>query len=106
MSGPTARSLQHLRKQGYLVGVVEKWIHVVKQRKDLFGFIDILGVHKEREGDVIGVQATSASNVSKRVAKIVNHENIGPVRKGGIRIVVHGWAKRKGRWQVREVDVS
>lgn len=106
MSGPTERSLKHLRRQGYIADVVEKWIPFVRKRKDLFGFIDILGVHKEREGDVIGVQATSATNVAARVEKIVNHENIGPVRKGGIKIVVHGWAKRKGRWQLREVDLS
>lgn len=102
-AGPTQRSLEHLRKAGYLAEVVEKWIPMVKRRKDLFGFIDILAI---REGEVVGVQATSGSNVAARVDKIINHENVGAVRKGGIRILVHGWAKRKGRWQLREVDVS
>jgi hypothetical protein len=104
-AGPTQRSLAHLRGQGYVAEVVEKWIPMVKRRKDLFGFIDILAVHPEREG-VIGVQATSGSHVSARIDKIVNHDNVGAVRKGGIRILVHGWAKRKGRWKLREVDLS
>lgn len=106
VSTPTSRSLEEMRKRGYIADVTERWIPRARKRRDLFGFIDILCVHPEREGDVVGVQATSASNVSKRVDKIINHENVGAVRKGGIRILVHGWTKRKGRWTLREVDVS
>ena len=106
MSSPTQRTLAEMRKRGYIAEVVEKWIPQVKRRRDLFGFIDILCVHPEREGDVVGVQATSGSHVAERITKINEHENVGAVRKGGIRILVHGWAKRKGRWQLREVDVS
>jgi carbonic anhydrase len=101
---PTARSLDHLRKAGYLAGVVEKWIPAVKRRQDLFGFIDILAV---RDGEVLGVQATSGDNVASRVNKIAEHDNVGAVRKAGIRIVVHGWRKNAaGRWTLREVDCS
>lgn len=104
MSSPTQRSLKHLRKAGYLAGVVEKWIPQVRQRKDLFGFIDILAL---REGEIVGVQATTGSNVASRVEKIANHENVGAVRKAGIRILVHGWRKNsKRRWVLREVDCS
>ena len=95
-----------MRDRGYLAEVVEKWIPMARKRKDLFGFIDVLCVHSVREGDVVGVQATSGSNVAARITKINDHENVGTVRKGGIRILVHGWSKRKGRWQLREVDVS
>lgn len=106
MSSPTQRTLEEMRGRGYLVDVTERWIPMARKRKDLFGFIDVLCVHPDRAGDVVGVQATSASNVAARIDKIVNHENVGAVRKGGIRILVHGWAKRKGRWTLREVDVS
>jgi hypothetical protein len=106
MSTPTSRTLKEMRNRGYIADVVERWIPQTKKRKDLFGFIDVLCVHPEREGDVVAVQATSGSNVSKRLAKIVNHENMGAVRKGGIRILIHGWTKRRGRWRLREVDVS
>lgn len=104
MSSPTQRSLKHLRKLGYLAEVVEKTVPRVFIRKDLYGFIDILAI---REGEILGVQATSGSNVSSRVDKIANHDNIGAVRKAGIRIHVHGWRKNsKRRWVLREVDCS
>lgn len=106
MSSPTQRSLAHLREQGYLAEVVERWIPGANIRRDFAGFVDILAIHGERACDVVGVQACAACDVSKRVEKIINHENVGAVRKGGIRILVHGWAKRKGRWQLREVDLS
>ena len=101
---PTARSLKHLRDQGYLAQVVEKWIPQAKRRVDLYGFIDILAI---KGGEVLGVQATSTSNISARVRKIQDHENVDAVRKAGIGIVVHGWGKNaKGRHVLREVDVS
>lgn len=103
MSSPTQRSLARLRADGYLAEVVEKWIPAVKRRRDLYGFIDILAI---RGDEVVGVQATSASNVAARIAKITEHPNVGAVRKAGIRILVHGWAKRGRRWQCREADLS
>jgi hypothetical protein len=104
MSSPTSRSLEHLRKQGYLAQVVEKWIPQVKRRVDLFGFVDILAI---RDDEVLGVQSTSGDNVASRVTKIAEHANVAAVRKAGIRIVVHGWRKNAaGRWTLREVDCS
>jgi hypothetical protein len=104
MSSPTQRSLKHLRKLGYLAEVVEKTIPRVFIRKDLYGFIDILAI---RDGEILGVQATSGSNVASRVDKIANHNNVGAVRKAGIRIHVHGWRKNSNRrWVLREVDCS
>jgi len=104
MSSPTARTLAEMRKRGYLVQVVEKWIPAVKRRQDLYGFIDVLAI---REGEIVGVQATSGDNVASRVAKIAEHEHVGAVRKAGIRILVHGWRRNAaGRWVLREVDCS
>lgn len=103
MSSPTQRSLAVMRERGYLAEVVEKWIPAVRRRRDLYGFIDLLCI---REGEVCGVQATSGSNVASRLTKIAEHENVAAVRRAGIRLLVHGWSKRKGRWQLREVDVS
>lgn len=103
MSSPTSRTLEHLRKAGYpLVQVVERWNPHARIRQDLFGIIDVVAVGE----DIVGVQATSASNVSKRIAKITESAALPILRKAGIRVIVHGWAKRKGRWTLREVDVS
>lgn len=103
VSSPTQRSLAEMRKRGFLAAVVERWNPHARIRQDLFGFVDVLAVGAR---EVIAVQPTSGSNVSSRVRKIAEHENLAAVRKGGIRILIHGWAKRKGRWRLREVDLS
>jgi hypothetical protein len=103
VTSPTQRTLAEMRERGYpLVQVVEKWNAYARVRQDLFGFIDVVAVGD----DIVGVQATSASNVSHRVQKITDSPALAILRKAGIRILVHGWAKRKGKWTLREVDVS
>lgn len=113
MSSPTQRSLAEMRKRGYLADVVERWLPRANVRKDLYGFIDVLCIVADPSSElfakerVIGVQATSWSNVSSRVRKIAEHPNVDAVRKAGIRLLVHGWKKnRRGRWVLREVDCS
>ena len=100
---PTQRSLAHLRELGYLCEVVEKWNAFTKQRKDLWGWCDILAI---RRGEVLAVQVTS-SGVAARVKKIEASETLPIVREAGIRIMVHGWTKRAdGKYRLREVDLS
>lgn len=105
---PTSRSLAHLRKDGrYLViEVVEKpYNPYTKVRQDLFGFIDILAIRDD--GDVLAIQATSRDNVSSRITKIAEHDNVAAVRKAGWTIEVWGWGlMANGRWELRTVDVS
>lgn len=103
MTSPTQRTLAHLRDAGYpLVQVVERWNPYARVRQDLFGIIDVVAVGD----DIVGVQATSASNVAKRVTKITDSAALPILRKAGIRVLVHGWRKSKGRWKLREVDLS
>ena len=103
MSSPTSRSLDELRKRGYYAEVVERWLPFARVRKDFAGFIDIIALG---EGQVIGVQATSASHVAERIRKIVEHDNWPAVQKAGIQVYVHGWRKNaKGRWDLREVGL-
>lgn len=105
MSSPTQRTLKHLRAAGYpLVQVVERWNPHARVRQDLFGIIDVVAVS---DTEIVGVQATSGSNVSARVAKIVESDAIQILRKVGVRVLVHGWRKNsKGRYVLREVDLS
>lgn len=102
---PTARSLEHLRKLGYIADVTERWIPKMNVRKDLFGFIDILAIN---DTEVLAVQATgeqNSGNVSARVKKIAEHDNYPLVCKH-MRIIVHGWRKNAaGRWTLREVEL-
>jgi hypothetical protein len=99
---PTARSLLHMRKQGYTCQVVEHWNAFSRRRVDLYGFIDVLCVKGE---DIVGVQATSGDNVASRVTKITEHEN-WPLVCQAIRVIVHGWRKNAaGRWVLRAVEL-
>ena len=101
---PTQRSLKHLRDNGYHAEVVEKWNHITKTRKDLWGVADILAI---RDGEILAVQTTSGSNVAARVKKIAESEIVPLIRSAGVGLLVHGWRKNaKGRWELRIVDVS
>lgn len=102
-TSPTQRTLALLRKEGWLAEVTEKWIPGANIRKDLWGFVDVLAIKGK---DILGVQSTSYSNISARVHKIEEHDNVAAVRDAGIGICVHGWRKVKNRWQVRIVDCS
>lgn len=102
---PTQRSLAYLRASGWTVCVVEKWIAQIRQRKDAFGFGDLLAVKVGSPGATL-VQTTSGSNMAARVAKIRDTAAAGIWLAAGNAIVVHGWRKvtRNGRkvWEVRE----
>lgn len=100
---PTQRSLAHLRELGYHVEIVEKWNSFTKQRKDLWGWADLLAI---RKGEVLAVQVT-ASAVSDRIKKIMASDTLPLVRDAGIRIEVHGHRKNsKGKYVMRIVDLS
>ncbi len=100
---PTQRSLEYLRDLGYHCEIVEKWNSFTKQRKDLWGWCDILAI---RENEVLAVQVTS-TGVAERIKKIEDSPTVALVRKAGIRIEVHGWRKNsKGRYVIRVEDIS
>jgi len=44
--------------------------------------------------------------VSARVRKLTDSPALPILRKAGIRVLVHGWRKVRGRWQLREVELS
>ena len=101
---PTARTLANLRAMGWLVAVTEHWVPVAKVRRDLFGFIDIIAI----AGAVtLAVQATSRTNVSHRVQKILAHKDALAIAKVWD-LEVWGWAQisKTGRWQARRVAIK
>ncbi len=100
---PTQRSLEYLRELGYHCEVVEKWNSFTKQRKDLWGWCDILAIRKD---EVLAVQVT-ASAVADRIKKIQDSTTVALVRDAGIRIEVHGHRKNsKGKYVMRIEDIS
>jgi hypothetical protein len=98
---PTARTLAYLRKRGYLAGVVERYCSFTKRRHDLFGFIDIVAV---RGDEILGVQATTASNLQARIAKAMDLIGFGAWLRGERAALFIGWAKptkRRRTWEPR-----
>lgn len=97
---PTQRSLAKLRNEGFSACVVEKWIPHIRQRKDAFGFGDILACKPSYIGcgSVLLVQTTTRANATARMNKICATAEAGIWLASGGRIVVHGWQKTKGRW--------
>jgi hypothetical protein len=107
-SSPTARSKQLLEREGFKVGIVEKWNPVVKRRVDLFGVIDLIAV---RPGRILMVQTTSSSNMASRVTKIREADDgalLPLLLASGAAVEVHGWIKRRKtrRWECRREELS
>lgn len=100
---PTQRSLKYLRDQGYKCWVVEHWNSFTRKRQDLFGCLDILAVGN---GETIGIQTTSRSNVSSRVKKIEENEYYPELIRSGWKVHVHGWGKLKAGWTIKVVELN
>jgi hypothetical protein len=104
MNTPTSRTLALLRRQGYVAAVVERWVPRLNVRKDLFGCIDLVAVHP-REAGVLGVQTTTAANMSARVKKATALPALRTWLQAGNRFECWAWARRGNRWAVKVVPV-
>jgi hypothetical protein len=104
MPSPTARTLKLLRDSGFVAAVVEKWLPHVNRRRDLFGFADLLAVHRVERG-VLLVQATTKANVAARLKKARSKPELSVWLRNGGRFEVWGWYRDAGRWQVKRVEV-
>lgn len=99
----TQLSLKLMRDRGYYAEVVERYNFFTKRKNDFAGFLDLLCLGA---GEVMGVQTTSLANISTRINKIMEHENLDVVLAAGIKIEVHGWVKKNNRWQVKIVEIE
>ena len=94
MASPTQRTLELFRDAGWQIDISEHFNYFSKQRKDLFGFMDLVAFHRERQG-VVGIQATTTGNMTAREKKICG--DIGDRAYDFVdsqnRIIVIGWKK-------------
>jgi hypothetical protein len=105
---PTQRALADLKKVGHTAQVVERWNAHAKVRQDLFGVIDVLALDV-KAGVILGVQATSGSNHSARVAKALKESRVADWLSCGGWFQVWSYAKRGARgkrklWTRRRTD--
>jgi hypothetical protein len=97
---PTQRSLSKLRKEGWQVCIVEKWIAQAKKRIDAFGFGDILGFFMAPNNIKNGAtlfQVTSGTNFAARKKKILEIEGAKGWLMCGNSICIHGWRQLKNK---------
>ena len=107
MTSPTARSLDLLRKEGYLCQVVERFNQFSMKRIDLFSVIDIVAIRADVNG-VCGIQATSTGNIPSRVKKSLAEPALLVWLKAGNHFSCWGWAKRgkkdeRKTWTLKQV---
>lgn len=101
---PTERTLKWVRGQGYLAGVVERWMQWAQKKEgrggnrvDLFGFADILAV---RAGEpALALQCFGATAWTLHEEKILGDpkisENVRIWLSGGHRLQFVCWRKLK-----------
>jgi hypothetical protein len=97
MASPSSRTLQFLRENGYMVGMVERFLSHAGHfgvRQDLFGLFDLLAV-KPDEG-IIGVQCftTAWAEHYEKFYQSNREEAITWLKSGG-KIELWGWRKLK-----------
>lgn len=91
---PSARSLQELRRQGYIGQSVEKRIPYSFITQDYIHCIDIIAF---RENEVIGVQATTTTHITHRFNKALTVPELVGWLKAGCKFQVWGWSKKGPR---------
>lgn len=104
-ASPTELTLAHLRRDGWLVAVVEKWNPHARIRQDLFGFIDLIAI---RGAETMAVQACAWGDIAKRARKIADSPHVAAVREAGWTIMVAGWKQKapRARYESKWLDVS
>ncbi|NIT75563.1 MAG: hypothetical protein GWO44_01325 [Thermoplasmata archaeon] len=91
---PTQRTLEKLRRDGFIAHVVEKWVPQAGRRVDAFGFGDVLAASPSA-AVILLVQATSGAHVQDRKRKILAEPKARTWLESGGRIEVWGWRPLK-----------
>lgn len=92
----TQRTLRHLRQQGLVCAIVEKWNPHARMRQDLFQIIDIIALDP-LEG-VLGIQSTTGSNFSEHRKKLLEEQyqkTLDWLSTPGTKLYLYGWRKTK-----------
>lgn len=97
-----AKTLEQCRKLGWHAQTVEQTVPYTFIKRDLFGVIDIVAVtagEPLNPARILGIQATSGGNHSKRVAKIIAEPRARAWIDAGGLLEVWTWEKQGPRGQ-------
>lgn len=106
---PTQRTLQALRKLGFVAAVVERWNPHARVRQDLFGCIDIVAI---RDGiGILGIQACAGASHAARRDKAAAEPKLRTWLECGGRFEIWSWAKQGARgkrktWTLRREEIN
>ena len=102
MASQNVRTVALMESRGYKCDVVESYNAFTRRKKDLFSIFDILAIGN---GETVGIQITSKSNMSSRIKKISESEFLPELVRSGWRLVVIGWYKKdNGRYDYKEFE--
>ena len=102
------RSMELLRKEGYIVGNAEYWSQHAGLTIDLFGFIDLVCLNVE-EKKIVAVQVTKG-DVPRHIAKIREIKAASAWLVCGGEIVIHHWRelglRGQKKWCLEVISVT
>jgi len=102
-SKPCQRSLAYLRKEGWTVCIVEKWVPPRGNMKfgvriDAYGFADLLACKtleagRKQNSGIALIQTTDHTSFSKRKEKILAIPEFQKWKDAGGIVLLHSWRK-------------
>jgi hypothetical protein len=102
LASQNQRTIALFEAKGYKCDIVESYNAFTKRKKDLFGIFDILAIGN---GETVGIQITSKSNMSSRIKKISESEYLPELVRSNWKILVLGWYKKpNGRYDYKEFE--
>lgn len=109
MASPLSRSIEILKKEGFITQKVEHWNYFAKIRQDFCNFGDLIAF---RPGaGTYAINATTHTNLSAHLSKYKNNEKLKKWLESGNFFEIWSWAKRgkKGKrktWELKKVPIS
>ena len=112
-SKPLQRSILELKKQGYSVGITERFNSFVKIRQDFCGFADAIAFHPERN-ETLAIQACAdnGGSVSAHLKKLMDIPAVKTwIMQPSRRLEIWGFGKRGDRgkrklWTLRKIEIT
>ena len=92
MVSPTQRSIKHLKEDGWLPAVVERWNPHARIRQDLYRFADVIAIKSGHRPKLIQI---TSSGWASRFTKVTEEPFALLCLQSGFDIEVHGWRKLK-----------
>ena len=117
MSNATQRTLAALRTQGYICGMVERFVRDGQfgHRVDLFGIIDLIALDKNpNTGGVIGIQSCTTAYTAhvRTITEDCKQNTIDWLETPNCRLELWAWRKIKKKrggklkiWKPRIADI-